>query len=80
MRLGANVRTVMAALAMAVNKNRETNDDAVKVVQDTFDYCPRLDKACLALLVGGVPTWPNMHIGSWHMHQPHASESRSFAG
>lgn len=55
MRLGANIRTVMAALAMAVNKNTETNDEAVKIVQDTFDYCPRLDKACLALLVGGVP-------------------------
>jgi hypothetical protein len=32
----------------------ETNDKGVKMVQEAFDYCPRLDKACLALLVGGV--------------------------
>lgn len=55
MRLGANIRSVLAALAMAVNDDPETKDAAIKTVQDTFDYCPRLDKACLALLVGGIP-------------------------
>lgn len=54
MRLGANIRTVLAALAMAVNDDPTTKDEAVQKVQETFDYCPRLDKACLALLVGGV--------------------------
>jgi DNA ligase-1 len=55
MRLGANMRTVLAALAMAVNTDTTTKDVAVKMVQNTFDYCPRLDKTCLALLVGGIP-------------------------
>lgn len=55
MRLGANMRTVLAALAMAVNNNPKTKNSAIKSVQDTFDYCPRIDKACLALIVGGIP-------------------------
>mmetsp|Transcript_26506 Transcript_26506/g.40231 ORF Transcript_26506/g.40231 Transcript_26506/m.40231 type:complete len:809 (+) Transcript_26506:83-2509(+) len=54
MRLGANIRTVLAALALAVNKNSATNDSAIKSVQDTFDFCPRVDKTCLSLLVGGI--------------------------
>ena len=54
MRLGANIRTVLSALARAINDDPATKDGAVQTVQDTFDYCPRLDKACLALLVGGV--------------------------
>ena len=48
------MRTAMAALAIAINRDSGTNDNAVKQVQDTFDFCPKLDKACLALLVGGV--------------------------
>jgi DNA ligase-1 len=61
MRLGANVRTVLAALAMSIEEldatqsGRDTNTAAaVKAVQDTFHVCPRLDKISLALLCGGV--------------------------
>ena len=61
MRLGANVRTVLAALAMSIEEmdaSRLERDadttSAVKAVQDTFDICPRLDKLSLALLRGGV--------------------------
>jgi DNA ligase-1 len=61
MRLGANVRTVLAALAMAVEEmdasrtGREADTQtAIKTVQDTFDFCPRLDKLSYALLCGGV--------------------------
>jgi DNA ligase 1 len=61
MRLGANVRTVLAALAMSIEEmdaSRLQRDAdtaaAVKAVQDTFDVCPRLDKLSLALLCGGV--------------------------
>lgn len=62
MRLGANVRTVLAALAMAMEEmdaartgRAADTPTAVKTVQDTFDFCPRLDKLSYALLCGGVP-------------------------
>jgi DNA ligase-1 len=61
MRLGANVRTVLAALATSIEELDATQSGrdadtacAVKAVQDTFDFCPRLDKISLALLSGGV--------------------------
>ena len=61
MRLGANVRTVLAALAMTIEKLDAARTGrvadaqaAVKAVQDTFDFCPRLDKLSYALLCGGV--------------------------
>lgn len=59
MRLGANVRTVLAALAMTIEELDSTGrvadtQTAVKAVQDTFDFCPRLDKLSCALLCGGV--------------------------
>lgn len=62
MRLGANIRTVLAALASAIesmessSSSQEKNDmqTAVKTVQDTFDFCPRLDKLSYALLCGGI--------------------------
>ena len=60
MRLGANIRTVLSALAMAINNDPGTKDEAIKTVQDTFDYCPRLDKVCLSLLVGGVARMAKM--------------------
>lgn len=61
MRLGANLRTVLAALGAAVEmvdaatSNREANTTvAAKAVQDTFDYCPRFDRISSALLCGGI--------------------------
>ena len=55
MRLGASLKTVLAGLAMAVEETCRGNDEAgaTTVPQNTFDLCPRLDKICLALLVGG---------------------------
>ena len=61
MRLGANMRTVLAALGHAVEeidaeRTRRSPDRAraAKSIQDTFDFCPRLDKVTLAILKGGI--------------------------
>jgi len=57
MRLGASLKTVLTGLAMAVDElYAGTNDTgtASTHVQDTYDMCPRIDKICLALLVGGI--------------------------
>jgi DNA ligase 1 len=54
MRLGASLKTILTGLAMAVEETCGTTGNT-KQLQDTFDVCPRLDKICLALLVGGMP-------------------------
>ena len=54
MRLGASLKTILTGLAMAVEDICGTTGNT-KQLQDTFDVCPRLDKICLALLVGGIP-------------------------
>ena len=56
MRLGASLKTVLVGLAMAIEDTCNDHTGSIaKNIQDTFDICPRLDKMCLALLVGGVP-------------------------
>jgi DNA ligase-1 len=56
MRVGANLKTILAALAMAmatISKNIGTKD-AVARVQKTHDVCPNLEKIIRALLKGGL--------------------------
>jgi DNA ligase-1 len=57
MRVGANLKTVLAALAMAICSIREeeTMDtkSAIDLVQTTHDVCPDLEKIIRALLEGG---------------------------
>ena len=56
MRLGASLKTVLVGLAMAIEDVCDDHTGNIsKNIQDTFDICPRLDKICLALLVGGIP-------------------------
>jgi DNA ligase 1 len=69
MRVGANLKTVLAALAMAVMSKTNpaiqpnTNEDsaevtqikeAVTMVQKTHDICPSIEKIVFALLEGGL--------------------------
>jgi DNA ligase-1 len=56
MRVGSNLKTVLAALAMAVvpEKNSVSVRNAVALVQKTHDMCPSLEKIVNALLLGGL--------------------------
>ena len=59
MRLGATMKSILAALAMAVREietdiSASTQDPAIQIVQKTMDICPRLDKIARALLKGGI--------------------------
>ena len=68
MRIGASMKTILAALAMAMmptscdegkdnekndNKNIYTAKDAIALVQKTHDICPSIPKVVSALLEGG---------------------------
>ncbi len=64
MRIGANIKTILAALAMAmVAKDGSNTDDktckleqkdAITLVQKTYDICPSIPKIVTALLEGGL--------------------------
>jgi ATP-dependent DNA ligase I len=57
MRIGCNLKTVLAALAMALVPEKDSvsvKKNAVALVQKTHDMCPSLDKIVDALLVGGL--------------------------
>jgi DNA ligase-1 len=62
MRIGANLKTVLAALAMAVlsqgNRKKEIDakeiKEAVAMVQKTHDICPNIGLIVCALLEGGI--------------------------
>jgi ATP-dependent DNA ligase I len=66
MRVGANLKTVLAALAMAVVSRSNdaleengVNDElrvkrAIALVQKTHDICPNIEKIVMALLQGGL--------------------------
>lgn len=56
MRVGANLKTVLAALAAAVRIDHGKDLDikgAVELVKKTHDICPNLEKIISALLAGG---------------------------
>ncbi|GKY99229.1 hypothetical protein MPSEU_000878200 [Mayamaea pseudoterrestris] len=62
MRLGATIKTVLVALATAVEQVRSEMDsefvalpNPTKSLEKVFNICPRLDKVSAALLTGGVP-------------------------
>jgi ATP-dependent DNA ligase I len=60
MRLGATMKSILAALAMAFQEiqtgETSTPQDsaAIQTVQKTFDICPRINKIALFLLCGGI--------------------------
>ena len=56
MRVGSSLKTVLAALAMAMvsEKDSVSVKNAVASVQKTHDMCPSLDKIIDALLLGGL--------------------------
>jgi DNA ligase-1 len=64
MRVGANLKTVLVALAMAFvivppnneneNKNDKETKKAAEIIQKTHDICPNLNAIIVALLKGGV--------------------------
>ncbi len=51
MRVGANLKTVLAAVAMAFVPD---NKKAIEVIQKTHDVCPNLESIISALLEGGL--------------------------
>jgi DNA ligase-1 len=57
MRIGSNVKTVLAAVAMAFHSTRKedtlTIKSAIELVQKTHDLCPNLEQILRALLKGG---------------------------
>jgi DNA ligase-1 len=53
MRVGANLKTVLAALAMAIGTTEQADKAAVELIQKTHDICPNLEKIIGALLQGG---------------------------
>jgi DNA ligase-1 len=62
MRLGATIKTLIVALATAVEQVRRDTTinfvalpDPSKSLEKVFNLCPRLDKINAALLTGGVP-------------------------
>ncbi|KAL3915032.1 MAG: hypothetical protein SGILL_005836 [Bacillariaceae sp.] len=74
MRIGANLKTVLAALAMAVvsRAGEDVNEDlgrgkprtmdvkdAIALVQKTHDICPSIEKIVFALLKGGFEQMQN---------------------
>ena len=59
MRLGATMKSILAALAMAVvevhsGKTATPQEPAIQRVQKTFDICPRLNKLAWSLICGGI--------------------------
>jgi DNA ligase N terminus len=60
MRLGATIKSALAALAMAVDDIQKGEPvtpqscDAIQTLQKTHDICPRLQRISLALLRGGA--------------------------
>jgi DNA ligase-1 len=57
MRIGANLKTILAALAMAIMPENETSQGlkkAIDLVQKTHDLCPSLEKIITAVLQGGI--------------------------
>jgi DNA ligase-1 len=56
MRVGSSLKTVLAALAMAIvpEKDSVSVKNTVSLVQKTHDMCPSLDKLVDALLLGGL--------------------------
>ena len=60
MRVGANLKTVLASLAMAICSIRKEDGDesdtkaAIELVQKTHDICPDLEKIIGSLLKGGL--------------------------
>jgi DNA ligase-1 len=57
MRVGANLKTVLAALAMAIGTDQDKKLDikgAVELIQKTHDVCPNLEKIIGSLLAGGL--------------------------
>jgi DNA ligase-1 len=61
MRIGATIKTVLAALATATEQvQRETfegyvsSPDPAKVLEKVFNVCPRMEKINTALLTGGI--------------------------
>lgn len=52
MRIGANLKTVLAAVAMAVAP--DDSKRATELIQKTYDICPKLDAIIQALLEGGL--------------------------
>lgn len=58
MRIGCNIKTILAAVAMAFHSAHEGEStivlkSAVRLVQKTHDLCPNLEKILMALLAGG---------------------------
>ena len=53
MRVGCNLKTVLAALAMATCASRDDTKATIALVQKTHDICPDLYKITLSLLQGG---------------------------
>jgi DNA ligase-1 len=54
MRVGANIKTVLAALAQAIGKEGDDIKVAVSLIQKTHDICPNLEKIIGALVAGGL--------------------------
>ena len=54
MRLGATLRTIIVALAKALEKFTDKTLDADETLQNTFNVCPRILNISKALLEGGV--------------------------
>ena len=59
MRLGATMKSILAALAMAVaevhsGKTATPQEPSIQRVQKTFDICPRLNKLAWSLICGGI--------------------------
>jgi DNA ligase 1 len=51
-RVGANLKTILAALALAFEPNDAKH--ATDIIQKTYDICPKLDRIIHALLTGGL--------------------------
>ena len=57
MRVGANLKTVLAAMGMAITDDKEDTSKikrAIELIQKTHDVCPNLEKIVTALLEGGL--------------------------
>ncbi|CAJ1957326.1 unnamed protein product [Cylindrotheca closterium] len=70
MRIGCNMKTVLAAIAMAFQSHSKEKDftakekdftekAAIQLVQKTHDICPNLEKILRALLLGGFEKMEN---------------------
>lgn len=63
MRIGCNIKTVLAAVAMAflshLKNSHLTEKSAIQLVQKTHDLCPNLERILQALLLGGFEKMEN---------------------